>query len=99
MKKFQVSLFVLLAGFIFLFLENSLSAQGMGQSGQGQPPPMSQAEHEKMEKVRAVCDTDREKLCQGIPPGPGVLQCLNQHKSELSADCQAVLPASPPARE
>lgn len=43
---------------------------------------------------RQACQADAHKHCAGERPGGGrVLGCLKQHESELSAACQAALPA------
>ena len=55
------------------------------------PAPSQQA----MKDVRAACETDAKKLCAGVQPGGGrILQCLGQHKTEVSDACkQAVMKA------
>ena len=46
-------------------------------------------------EVRAACEADVKKLCAGVQPGGGrILQCLAQHKAEVSDACkQAVMKA------
>jgi hypothetical protein len=40
-----------------------------------------------------VCRDDARKLCSGVSPGGGrVVACLQQHESELGAECKAALP-------
>ncbi|HYZ88260.1 MAG TPA: cysteine rich repeat-containing protein [Myxococcales bacterium] len=35
------------------------------------------------------CQADVEKFCAGLQPGQGrILQCLNQHEADLSAECK-----------
>ena len=46
---------------------------------------------------RAACQGDFEKLCKGVKPGGGrVLQCLAEHVSELTPECQKVVKAHAP---
>jgi Cysteine rich repeat len=56
------------------------------------PPAPSQ---ETINAVRAACGADAKKLCAGVQPGGGrILQCLTQHKDEVSDGCkQAVIKA------
>lgn len=42
------------------------------------------------EEHHGACRADVEKFCAGVKPGEGrIVDCLKQHKSELSAGCQA----------
>jgi Cysteine rich repeat len=56
------------------------------------PPAPSQ---EALNAVRAACGADAKKLCAGVQPGGGrIIQCLTQHKDEVSDGCkQAVIKA------
>lgn len=37
-----------------------------------------------------ACKGDIEKFCKDVQPGGGrIVKCLNEHKSELSGECQA----------
>ena len=39
------------------------------------------------------CQADAKKLCKDVKPGEGrVIECLQQHKSELSSACAARIP-------
>ena len=39
-----------------------------------------------------ACKADIEKLCKDVQPGKGgLMKCLKEHETELSADCQARL--------
>jgi hypothetical protein len=39
--------------------------------------------------LRSACAADIEKLCPGIQPGGGrIVQCLKQHKTEVSDTCK-----------
>jgi len=41
----------------------------------------------------SACRDDARKLCSGVSPGGGrVVACLQQHESELGAECKAALP-------
>lgn len=41
-------------------------------------------------EVKAACHDDVEKFCGDTEPGKGrIMQCMKQHKSELSAGCRA----------
>lgn len=43
-------------------------------------------------EVRAACEGDVSKLCAGVQPGSGrILQCLAQHKSEVSDGCKQAI--------
>ena len=46
-------------------------------------------------EVRSACEADVAKLCAGIQPGGGrIMQCLAQHKTEVSDNCkQAIMKA------
>jgi Cysteine rich repeat len=46
-------------------------------------------------EVRAACEADAKKLCPDVVPGGGrIMQCLKQHKDEVSEACkQAVMKA------
>jgi hypothetical protein len=48
-----------------------------------------------MKELRAACAADVQKLCPGVQPGGGrIMQCLSEHKSEISESCkQAFLKA------
>lgn len=44
---------------------------------------------EKAREFKEACKDDAHKLCKGVQPGGGrILQCLNQHESELSPACK-----------
>jgi hypothetical protein len=46
-------------------------------------------------EVRSACEADVAKLCAGVQPGGGrIMQCLGQHKTEVSDNCkQAIMKA------
>jgi hypothetical protein len=46
-------------------------------------------------EVRSACEADVAKLCAGVQPGGGrIMQCLAQHKTEVSDNCkQAIMKA------
>ncbi|MGZ3450358.1 MAG: cysteine rich repeat-containing protein [Polyangiales bacterium] len=49
---------------------------------------------ETIKTVRDACRADVERLCGGVPPDAGSLvECLQAHKSEVSATCRSVDPA------
>jgi hypothetical protein len=61
-------------------------------------PPAAQptpAQQKTMQALRAACETDVQKLCAGVQPGGGrIVECLKQHKDEVSDGCkQAILKA------
>lgn len=46
------------------------------------------------EEQRAACMEDFKRLCAGARPGGGrVMQCLGEHKAELSPVCQSAMEA------
>jgi len=46
-----------------------------------------------MRAAMRACRADAQKLCKDVKPGEGrVLECLQQHKGELSGDCAARVP-------
>jgi cysteine rich repeat protein len=50
--------------------------------------------------LRAACKADGHKFCSSVQPGGGrIIECLNAHKSELSAACQDALKAEKAAHE
>jgi hypothetical protein len=47
-----------------------------------------------------ACKADFEKFCQGIPAGGGSrMQCLNDHRLDLSDDCKAKMTTNKIARQ
>jgi Cysteine rich repeat len=46
-------------------------------------------------EMRAACEADVAKLCAGVQPGGGrIMQCLAQHKGDVSDGCkQAIMKA------
>jgi hypothetical protein len=58
-------------------------------------PPASGSPRQGMSELRSACAADAQKLCPGVQPGGGrILQCLKEHKDEVSEGCkQAVLKA------
>jgi hypothetical protein len=61
-----------------------------------QSPPTQGPSQQAVAEARAACDTDIQKLCPGVPPGGGrILNCLKQHKDQVSDVCkQAVIKAT-----
>ena len=46
---------------------------------------------------REACQANFEKFCKGVVPGDDrVIQCLTQHFSELTPECQKVVKANTP---
>ncbi|MFD1987392.1 cysteine rich repeat-containing protein [Mesorhizobium newzealandense] len=46
---------------------------------------------------REACQANFEKFCKGVVPGGGrVIQCLTEHFSELTPECQKVVKANTP---
>lgn len=43
----------------------------------------------KRKELRQACQSDIDKFCEGVEPGPGIGQCLHQHMNDLSDTCQA----------
>ncbi|MEW6443251.1 MAG: cysteine rich repeat-containing protein [bacterium] len=55
--------------------------------------------HEKVGAMKEACGKDVDRLCQDVPQGGGrVLECLREHKSELSQECGAFLTSQAEAR-
>jgi Cysteine rich repeat len=56
-----------------------------------------QAARTHAQAIRQACQRDMATLCHDVGSGGGrMLQCLQQHKADLSATCQAALaPAKP----
>ncbi|MFG1348808.1 cysteine rich repeat-containing protein [Xanthobacter autotrophicus] len=49
---------------------------------------------EQLTALRTACEADVKKLCAGIQPGGGrLVQCLKEHKDEVTPPCQASLGA------
>jgi hypothetical protein len=45
-----------------------------------------------MHRMREACGEDIKKLCQNVKPGEGrIVQCLEQHQSEVSQTCNELL--------
>lgn len=59
------------------------------------PPAPVSPSRQGMSELRSACAADAQKLCPGVQPGGGrILQCLKEHKDEVSEGCkQAVLKA------
>jgi hypothetical protein len=59
------------------------------------PPAAPAAPAAVPAEVRSACEADVAKLCAGIQPGGGrIMQCLAQHKTEVSDNCkQAIMKA------
>ena len=52
-----------------------------------------QAAQTRAQEARQACQSDEAKFCADVSPGRGgILRCLRQHESELSAECKASLP-------
>jgi Cysteine rich repeat len=60
-----------------------------------EPSASPAARGEGAAALRSACAADIEKLCPGIQPGGGrIMQCLKQHKTEVSDSCkQAIVKA------
>src|SRR5580704_5922483 len=56
---------------------------------------IAQAASPQLSDARTACASDVQKVCPGVPPGGGrILDCLKQHKDEVSDGCKrAVLSA------
>ncbi|ABS68679.1 cysteine rich repeat-containing protein [Xanthobacter versatilis] len=49
---------------------------------------------EQAKALRTACEADVQKLCAGVQPGGGrLVQCLKEHKEEVTPPCQATLGA------
>ncbi|MDI4663446.1 cysteine rich repeat-containing protein [Xanthobacter autotrophicus] len=49
---------------------------------------------EQAKALRTACEADVKKLCAGVQPGGGrLVQCLKEHKDEVTPPCQASLGA------
>jgi hypothetical protein len=45
-----------------------------------------------MAGVRAACQAELQTLCAGVQPGGGrIMQCLKQHKDQVSAGCKSAI--------
>lgn len=40
---------------------------------------------------RGACKADYDKFCAGIPPGGGIVACLNGKRDQLSTSCKTAL--------
>ena len=71
------------------------SAQSPAQSPSPSPPAQTPSQ-QAVADARTACETDIEKLCNGVQPGGGrILACLKQHKDQVSDGCkQAVVKAT-----
>jgi hypothetical protein len=50
-------------------------------------------------QVREACEADFKALCEGIRPGGGrVLQCLEEHREQVSPACISALEQAKTAR-
>jgi hypothetical protein len=47
----------------------------------------------KMGQIREACKEHKKKFCKNVFGPMKVTACLNEHYSELSAECKAILPA------
>jgi cysteine rich repeat protein len=45
---------------------------------------------ERVQEIRAACESDARKFCAGVQPGAGrIARCLEQHESDLSEACRS----------
>ena len=72
----------------------AIAAAALSVSAQAQTAPAPAT------NLRAACKADGHKFCSSVQPGGGrIIECLNTHKSELSAACQDALKAEKAAHE
>lgn len=72
----------------------------MPAGASGGPPPtpapntptQGQMSPERMHKMREACGPDVKKFCHDVKPGGGrIIQCLEQHKADVSQTCNQLL--------
>jgi hypothetical protein len=74
---------------LFLCLSFALTAGGAIAD---ESPATSAAAGQGASALRSACAADIEKLCPGIQPGGGrIVQCLKQHKTEVSDACKEAI--------
>ncbi|MDE2595017.1 MAG: cysteine rich repeat-containing protein [Burkholderiales bacterium] len=45
--------------------------------------------HAQHDQAAEACKDDAAKLCPGVKPGEGrIMECLKEHKSEVSSECK-----------
>jgi hypothetical protein len=73
----------ILAGTILFIASQCLADEPVQPSQPTRPSP------DTMKELRAACAADVQKLCPGVQPGGGrIMQCLSEHKSEVSEICK-----------
>lgn len=57
------------------------------------PPSAASDAHKRgREKIRQACSDDVKRFCEGVKPGEGrIVQCLEQHATDLSPDCSKLM--------
>jgi hypothetical protein len=57
-----------------------------------QDPATQSGLKENLSQVRSMCEADAKRICPHVIPGGGrILRCLQEHDSDLSADCRQAL--------
>ncbi|CAI4033342.1 hypothetical protein DNFV4_03778 [Nitrospira tepida] len=90
-KPFVIAL---LAFGILMGGEVAICAFASDQNPQSSAPPSAASDAHKRgrEKIRQACGDDVKRFCEGVKPGEGrIVQCLEQHATDLSQDCSELM--------
>lgn len=94
MRRVKQSVILLLAFGIIMGGEiiPQVLANDQNPQSSNLPSAASEAHKRGKEKIKQACGDDVKRFCEGVTPGEGrIVQCLEQHATDLSQDCSKVM--------